>query len=533
EQTLAYLDWQQQTKRPPPSPPLVQGYFTSVTRDDNATSAYAEKLYNQFRRRMLARAARQGTVASPGIDAKTQAQWLERVRALAAAAYGVDPSTGDAAPKASKQPWSEQLASVMAAGSLRDCGGKQGVDGLSRRLKSEAIDLEGFFAESARLYGLATQAWELERFLLFQYLGEYYRDLLTTQLPGLARFDLACEFDGQLCRVLVNASCPSAKTPANAEGANADTDDCPAPSAFIGQLSSEDTIFFTYAATPKANARTVLSTTDDGLSVGARASATLPGNDSVGGAMRGGYAQQQSEAGAGRQIQVMGFGGTGRNNTQPRFGWLIEPPSVGLEPQPIQQSLTAIVSLPSWWDQIWLRVRTCWRGDGGFPKDEVREGSPCRSDGALESVFKIHLPWNIKDINRKFNYEIRRVPFIESTGGDFGLTPFPVYHVGQPDARLLIEGGDLWRSTMVTLGSQRADEILVLPNMRGIIATFKTIERSSRPEPCRTQVPIRVWTSEGVTMEDAAQAIIYNSELRDDDTKCGGPGRQPADPAGT
>ncbi len=96
------------------------------------------------------------------------------------------------------------------------------------------------------------------------------------------------------------------------------------------------------------------------------------------------------------------------------------------------------------------------------------------------------------------------MPFIESLNGAFGIS-LPVYHVGQRQARLLIEGGDLWRSTMVTLGSQRASEILVLPNMRGIVATFERIERPSIPARrgrCQTEVPIRVWTSEGVTMEE-------------------------------
>jgi len=107
-------------------------------------------------------------------------------------------------------------------------------------------------------------------------------------------------------------------------------------------------------------------------------------------------------------------------------------------------------------------------------------------------------------------------------GDDDYAKSLPVYHVGQEKARLLIEGGDLWRSTMVTLGSQRADEILVLPNMRGIIATFKKIEQPSRPEPCSVFVPIRVWTSEGVTMDDSAQAQIYSTDKRGNGPGCPG-----------
>ena len=59
---------------------------------------------------------------------------------------------------------------------------------------------------------------------------------------------------------------------------------------------------------------------------------------------------------------------------------------------------------------------------------------------------------------------------------------------------VILKGGRLWRSTEVTLGSQKADEIVVLPNMEGIIATFRCV----RPQIPRI-VDLRVWTSEGVT----------------------------------
>lgn len=44
------------------------------------------------------------------------------------------------------------------------------------------------------------------------------------------------------------------------------------------------------------------------------------------------------------------------------------------------------------------------------------------------------------------------------------------------EAEILIEGQNLWRSTVVTIGAQRSRGILVLPNMKGIIAEFDKIE---------------------------------------------------------
>lgn len=66
-------------------------------------------------------------------------------------------------------------------------------------------------------------------------------------------------------------------------------------------------------------------------------------------------------------------------------------------------------------------------------------------------------------------------------------------------AHFLIQGENLWRSTRVTLGSQATRDIEILPDMRGIIATFDEItEPVNIDGTAREGVPLRVWTSEGV-----------------------------------
>jgi hypothetical protein len=89
-------------------------------------------------------------------------------------------------------------------------------------------------------------------------------------------------------------------------------------------------------------------------------------------------------------------------------------------------------------------------------------------------------------------------------------------------ANLVIEGGRLWRNTVVTVGAQRADRIFVLPNMRGIVAEFRCLElpllarppneaeryryglRENRglahtmnPDDGEVPAPVQVWNSEG------------------------------------
>jgi hypothetical protein len=54
----------------------------------------------------------------------------------------------------------------------------------------------------------------------------------------------------------------------------------------------------------------------------------------------------------------------------------------------------------------------------------------------------------------------------------------------------------------VVLDGQRADEVTVLPDMRGIIATFKKVAPRRSWETDDTAVrKLQVWTSEGVAQE--------------------------------
>jgi hypothetical protein len=60
----------------------------------------------------------------------------------------------------------------------------------------------------------------------------------------------------------------------------------------------------------------------------------------------------------------------------------------------------------------------------------------------------------------------------------------------------VIPGQNLWRNPVVLLGSQQADEVSVLPDMRGIVAKFKEI-KLQRPKGAEERDVLVVWTSEG------------------------------------
>ena len=68
------------------------------------------------------------------------------------------------------------------------------------------------------------------------------------------------------------------------------------------------------------------------------------------------------------------------------------------------------------------------------------------------------------------------------------------------EAAIVIPGSNLWRSTVVTLGGQKADLIEVLPDMSGIIARFSRVglpEQDGEPTNVAKPIDLSVWTSEG------------------------------------
>ncbi|MCP5244227.1 MAG: hypothetical protein H6940_12500 [Burkholderiales bacterium] len=175
------------------------------------------------------------------------------------------------------------------------------------------------------------------------------------------------------------------------------------------------------------------------------------------------------------------------------FGWLIGPKLVigknGLPNYrhlPSQNSLAALVSAPSWWRRANIKIETTWLNEDGEPV-----GPSAKID------YSIALPGDQEEISSALLLG--------------GKRPAPIVDSFEPksldkgkEAKILIEGQNLWRSTVVTIGAQRSKRIFVLPNMKGIIAEFDKIEAQatelSTTEP--EGVTLRVWTSEGMAKFD-------------------------------
>jgi hypothetical protein len=208
---------------------------------------------------------------------------------------------------------------------------------------------------------------------------------------------------------------------------------------------------------------------------------------------------------------------------------------------PVQHSLSAVVSVPSWWTALGVQIDTCWvdQQDEAFFSSRDAKRELCKSKHLTESLhgdrteYVVRLPGSPAELPRKFEYEIERVPRIEPSGSNPYLAEF---FVGQKNASLLIMGAELWRSTVVTMGSQKADKIEVLPNMKGIIARFDKVQvpdrkMNSMPDSggsaqvgCHTEVGVHVWTSEGKT-EHAYPVRIFGNTIvsRDQDANLNEP----------
>jgi len=211
------------------------------------------------------------------------------------------------------------------------------------------------------------------------------------------------------------------------------------------------------------------------------------------------------------------------------FGWILGPKLQTLDSRksafkfvqvPAQHSLSAVVSVPSWWTAIEIDLESCWIEQGNIRDQQSKEIENFCDDAVIANShrnsikYTVLLPGSPAELPRKFGYDIERAPWIERSQQESYLADF---FVGQKNASLIIKGNELWRSTVVTIGNQKADQIEVLPNMKGIIATFHEIQLPQRKfEPrnfgggpgsgpeggapdCSVRSEVIVWTSEGRT----------------------------------
>jgi hypothetical protein len=220
------------------------------------------------------------------------------------------------------------------------------------------------------------------------------------------------------------------------------------------------------------------------------------------------------------RVSLLGYGSSGAGNT-PRFGWVLSPGlqvesgKTSLYFEPLQKSLSALISIPAWWERATVEIRTGWMNresqtiswDSCTPvppttapkanNPQVPAAQPAPGN-ACEYIVKLPQdPALLDDIVLKQGV---RKPRIDKSKFN-GLTIDRCL-----PATIEIPGDRLWRSTVVTLRGQRADSIVVLPDMKGILAVFDKVKsRVGGTE-------LTVWTSEG------SDTIADNVHIADPNT---------------
>ena len=274
--------------------------------------------------------------------------------------------------------------------------------------------------------------------------------------------------------------------------------------SFISNLVSKPPAVYTYAVTPKESVQRISDSMRVDLQQELGLQASGPAAEAAIRHAQGRNSQMQSIR---RQPLVVGYAPREGPESGATMGWLIGPRfqipseptgSVEFRHVPVQQALTAIVSVPSWWPEMRVTARSYWLT--GRNQQEHPE------EGILDT--RISLPGDLESLHDVLNPGSGpKEPKISQDLDD-------LYLDACKPGSLLIPGEHLWRSTVVMLGPQRANSIAVLPDMKGIVASFDPVRAPSnwdaREANKHTKLRLRVWTSEG--MARAPKEVSINTE---------------------
>jgi hypothetical protein len=179
-----------------------------------------------------------------------------------------------------------------------------------------------------------------------------------------------------------------------------------------------------------------------------------------------------------------------------KFGWYVFPANQRgyLVGPPVMDSanikLSALVSLPAWWDSVNIKIATSWR-DPATP-----EVLGPQSNDFMPQSFRVELPTRLEFIRNHFPNTSAIRPSLHQL-----QLPDIVLRACEP-ADIVLKGERLWRSTVVTIGAQKSTLIQVMPDMHGIIAHFDQIlpantKQGNSSDSKKDTVSVTVWTSEG------------------------------------
>lgn len=274
---------------------------------------------------------------------------------------------------------------------------------------------------------------------------------------------------------------------------------------FVSDLRDHNTVIYTYAVTPKERVQRIYGNTLAAKSMGVSVGAEEAG---LGASLAHTNAREARANAIMRQPQLVGYSPEAHRSGEATMGWLIgaryrisndSKGLVSFRHVPAQHTLTGIISVPSWWTELNLVTKTYWLDESGHEFTQEGKELIAGVDPGTGMVTTIALPADPASIVDILDPK-RREPRVTSTAA------IPSVLMACEQGAVIIQGSQLWRSTVVTLGGQVADSISVLPNMRGIIATFNLVDASKSGTES-----LYLWTSEG---EENAGSISVKGECK-------------------
>lgn len=305
---------------------------------------------------------------------------------------------------------------------------------------------------------------------------------------------------------------------------------------FLDRISQVES--YTYAAFPRGDVRGVVTDVTSVQDVGAAADG--PGGFDLGLGFAARTRTNEAKArpsiinfasGAGTaQRSGAGLNDSGQSEETFDFGWSIVKDG---PKEPMIASQLVLVSVPGYLQRLTLEVWTgfldinripvdrCKALGGGATKSAGRTSPEC-ADGGAGSYNSMILEERLRHAMTSFERRVfsLNIPpdFTALDGLIIGpdlisgprINPYEMERcvsVDPTEFTLAIPGERLWRSTVVTLDGRRASQIEVLPDMRGILATFRpagsresvipvvTSEEDANEHP--PKLNLTVWTSEG------------------------------------
>jgi len=188
------------------------------------------------------------------------------------------------------------------------------------------------------------------------------------------------------------------------------------------------------------------------------------------------------------------------------FGWVVGPRfelsddgDVTFSQNFINHSVTATAIVPGWWDGVNLNAYTGWINSKGI---EVYREQPTQIQQILVQDLNSITAYFVEKTSVEFQRPFLNPPWDREKGiQSYVLTS------GRSE-NLLIRGTNLWKSPQVYVGSQRSDSITILPDMKGLVASFNEIASPSTIKDNQAVVDLSVFTSNGsATLRNAVRIV--------------------------